>query len=152
MDMQIKGVAGAIVISAVGVVMCVGAGQHHAVVSAQPVRVACVSAYHGQPGEDPTVVWCGDPAKAPAYTPDPPPVADDVAQCHALGYEYCSLDEAAVGNARDERYTASLPKPAPLPLKVAQHRRVSSKGATTTTVTTRHTKKGTTTTVTTVSR
>jgi hypothetical protein len=63
--------ASIIIISAVGVMVCVSAGQHHAV-SAQPVRVACVSGYQGQPGEDPTVVWCGDPNQIPPYTPDAP--------------------------------------------------------------------------------
>jgi hypothetical protein len=69
--MQIRGMASTIIISAVGVMVCVSAGQHHAV-SAQPVRVACVSGYHGQPGEDPTVMWCGDPNQIPPYTPDAP--------------------------------------------------------------------------------
>lgn len=70
--MQIRGIASTIAISAVGVAMCMSAGQHHGVVSAQPVHVACVSGYQGQPGEDPTVVWCGDPSQVPAYTPDTP--------------------------------------------------------------------------------
>lgn len=72
---------------------------------------------------------------AVAQVADPAPV-DDVAQCHALGYEYCSLDEAAAGNVRDERYTASLPKPVVAPKSSRTVRTThSSTGATSSTVT-----------------